>query len=227
MAEQPFLCVFAYADIMPSTMDCLLRDLPSLGPVVYHRESLDALISRARSTAASIFLRSECDVLVMIDHDLGWQPGDLQRLIAGARHTRGVVGGLYPKRTFGKGFASRILEEGAHAIPSNVLVEAEYVSTGFFAVHREVVEGVAATMPLTNGDFWPLFLPMLSPPRADGRPEYLSEDWAFCERARNLGFPLYLDLAPVLTHTGRHTYRLIDSVVPLPDDLPVTIEVRR
>lgn len=226
MARQTFLALFAYAGVTPQTHDCLLRDLPGFRPVTYHRESKDALISRSRSFAASVFLRSECDVMVMIDHDISWQPGDLQRLVDSCLKTGSLVGGVYPKRAFGEGLACKFLQNGRYAIGSDTLVPAEYLSTGFFAAHRSVMEAVAQTLPLTSHDFWPLFLPMLSPPRANGRPEYLSEDWSFCERARNLGFPMYLDLQPRLTHAGVHVYRVVDTGLKLPEDMAVTVNLQ-
>jgi hypothetical protein len=215
--EHVFVALFAYAGVSPATLDCLIRDLPRLSNLTYHRESADALISRSRSVAASEFLRSGASILVMIDHDISWELGDLERLVQKVTETQAVVAGIYSKRGFGGGVAARFGEAGDHAIGTDRLVGGRYLSTGFFGVHRKVIERMAETLPLTTEDFWPFFMPMLSRTDAPGeRPEYLSEDWAFCERARGEGFELYLDLKPRLVHNGSHSYRVIDSQFTLP-----------
>jgi hypothetical protein len=35
---------------------------------------------------------------------------------------------------------------------------------------------------------------------------YLSEDWMFCERWRNIGGKVYMDVSLVLSHTGTEDY---------------------
>ncbi|MFQ5514713.1 MAG: glycosyltransferase [Myxococcota bacterium] len=216
---QVFIAVFAYSGVTPATLDCLLRDLPRLPGVTYHRESHDALISRSRSVAATEFLRSQSEILIMLDHDLSWQPGDLERLIERVGETRAVVGGLYAKRGFGHGIALRFAEPGDHELGDDRLVRATYLATGFFGVHRDVLQKLAGSLPLTSEDFWPFFLPVLTEPRHAGeRPEYLSEDWAFCQRAAAAGFELWVDLRPRLVHNGAHGFRVLDGQFELPSD---------
>jgi hypothetical protein len=223
--EHVFVAVFAYIGATPATLDCLIRDLPRLPNLTYHRESKDALISRSRSAAASEFLQSGAEILIMIDHDISWEPGDLERLAQKTAETRSVVAGIYSKRSFGSGVAVRFAEPGEYTTGTDRLVRGRYLSTGFFGVHRRVVERLSQTLPLTNENFWPFFMPMLSNPSApDERPEYLSEDWAFCERARAEGFELYLDLKPRLVHNGAHSYRVIDSQVALPPNSAITLQ---
>jgi hypothetical protein len=224
LSERVFLSLFAYAGVSPATNDCLIRELGRFGSLIYHRESKDALISRSRSVAASEFLRSDAAVMIMIDHDISWKEGDLERLARQVLVTGAIVGGAYSKRSFGRGVPVRL--SGAAEVPlgQDRLVEAEYLSAGFLGIHRQVLSRMSEQLPLTSEDFWPFFLPMLSDPREFGeRPEYLSEDWAFCERARILGMPLYLDLLPTLEHHGTHAYRPIDSQIELPADVPITL----
>ena len=225
MSELPqvFLALFAYAEVTPLTVDSLIRDLPRFRDLIYHRQSRDALISRSRSAATSEFLRSEAQVMVMIDHDISWEPGDLEHLVEKVMETQSVVSGVYSKRGFGNGVAVRFGEAGDHKLGEDRLVRGEYLSTGFFGIHRKVVQTLSESLPLTNEDFWPFFMPILSERVAGDRPEYLSEDWSFCERARNAGFTLHLDLLPRLTHRGTHGYRVIDSQVKLPEDEAITL----
>jgi hypothetical protein len=224
LSERVFLSLFAYAGVSPATNDCLIRELGRFPSLIYHRESKDALISRSRSAAASEFLRSDAALMIMIDHDISWKEGDLERLARQVLTTRAVVGGVYSKRSFGRGVPVRLSGDAEHSLGEDRLVEAEYLSAGFLGIHRQVLAKMSEQLPLTTEDFWPFFLPMLSDPREFGeRPEYLSEDWAFCERARILGMPLYLDLFPTLEHQGTHAYRPVDSQLQLPADTLITL----
>jgi hypothetical protein len=66
------------------------------------------------------------------------------------------------------------------------------------AVHRDVVAALIETMdvcyPGAEDSFWPMFQPFA----LDGN--YLSEDYAFGERARVLGFPTWMDGRIILHH---------------------------
>ena len=41
--ERVFLALFAYAEVSPLTVDCLVRDLPRFPNLIYHRESRDSV----------------------------------------------------------------------------------------------------------------------------------------------------------------------------------------
>src|SRR3989304_10424254 len=150
-AERPppdaTVALFAYADRKPNTVDCLIRDRRTWPNLVYYRISNDALISRSRSRVASDFLRSERklvgDVLIMLDHDMCWQDGDLQHLAEKAIETRGVVAGVYPKRGFGLGAAVRFGAAGEYTVGEDQTIEAIYGSTGFLGIHRPAAEGAS------------------------------------------------------------------------------------
>ncbi|KKN29543.1 hypothetical protein LCGC14_0843010 [marine sediment metagenome] len=217
------LALFAYSGVLPDTVDCLLRDLRLWPNIVYYRISNDALISRSRSRAASDFLQSNRemtgDVLLMVDHDIKWDEGDLVYLAEKTLETKGIVAGIYSKREFGGGTAVRFSAPGKYTAGEDVLAEAQFVSTGFLGIHRSVLEKMSETLPKTIGNFWPFFLPLLAthPVDADAV-EYLSEDWAFCARARELGASIHAALKPNLVHVGEWAYRLVDSqLTPAPD----------
>jgi len=219
-----FLSLFAHAGVSAATHDCLIRELGRFPSLICHRGSKDALISRSRCVAASEFVRSDAALMIMIDHAISWKEGDLERLACQVLTTRAVVGGAHPGRSFDRGGTVRLRDDAEHRLGEDRLVEAEYRSAGFLGIHREVLARMSEQLPLTTEDFWPFFLPMLSDPREFGeRPEYLSEDWAFCERARILGMPLYLDLFPTLDHHGPHACRPVDSQIVLPGAAPITL----
>lgn len=224
------LALFAYSDVKPDTADCVIRELRTWSNLVYARISNDALIDRSRSRMASDYLRSKRenvgDVLLMVDHDMKWEHGDLTYLAEKTLETKGIVAGVYSKRGFGEGTAVRFAAPGRYTIGEDVLAPAQYVSTGFVGIHRVVLEKMAETLPMTIGNFWPFFLPMLaSHPMGGGACEYLSEDWAFCARASDLKFPIHAALKPRLTHIGETGYRIIDSQATPPPDQTVTFNV--
>jgi hypothetical protein len=169
----------------------------------------DALVSRARSRAASYwFLRTDDDVFLMIDDDIVFEPDAPERVVALARE-RDIVAGVYPMRD-GSGLGHRI--GGMTISQDESLVEVLHAGAGFLAVHRRVLEGLRDALPLcyegAPSAYWPFFMPMLIQSRGveatlpKGVWEYLSEDWAFCERARAAGFKIWLDES---VHVGHLT----------------------
>lgn len=167
----------------------------------------DGLISRARSKAVTRWWRETAeDVLLMVDDDIIFTPDDAQKLLEGCRRTRGIVVAAYPVRdgghvaVRGKGDVHGEASFG----PGLPLEELEYGSTGFMAIHRDVVDAMIPTLTLcheaTWWSFWPMFEPLVEP--GAGQQLYLSEDWAFCARARDLGHKTYLDPTIVLGHLG-------------------------
>jgi FkbM family methyltransferase len=207
----------------------IMRDYRRWPNLVVWDWAKDALIDRARSAAASRWFEGgHGDVLVMIDHDIGWEEGDLEHLVRACHATRGVVGAFYPKRGFGHGTAVRLDIGTEVVVGTDVVVEAEVVSTGFFAIHREVLAAmVGAGIPKTErgGQFWPFFLPeVVEHGEGTGDYEELSEDWAFCQRAREVGRRVFVDCKPTLSHFGSHLYTMADSQRRLePDPGPLRL----
>lgn len=218
------VCCFEYANLLPNTSACLIRDFRKHLEWVSVSMSGDALIDRSRSRVASGFLQAEekdsGDVLVMIDHDISWQEGDLEPFIDRCRETKGIVGGVYSKRVMGGGIPVVFDEEGAFTTGDDQMVKAIFVSTGFFAIHREALRKIADSQEkLPIGEFWPLFIPVVY------KGQELSEDWAICGRAHNLGIPVHAYMKPRLGHTGHYEYRVVDSQFPIRPTMDVTFHV--
>src|SRR3989337_2296879 len=163
----------------------------------------DALVSRSRSIAASCFLRSKADVLLTIDSDIWFRAVDAIKLCEEALEYD-FIAGLYLTRGLKK--------QSALLLPQNIPVifqedskpvEVRYISTGFMAVSRKGLEKTLEHSKLPHchkgmshmgqdTSFFPLYMPFCVP--ADGPEEtlYLSEDWAFCERAKRAGFKMWI-----------------------------------
>lgn len=169
----------------------------------------EAGIQRARSFAASVWLRETTeDVFFMLDDDIVFEPEDAVRLVERCRSGYDIIGAGYPFRD-GSHMAVRTfpgdtsLAFGPDAPPHEV----RHVATGFLAIHRRVLEAMVTTLPLCNavagpGAFWPFFdFSIIEDPEAGGF-SYLSEDYTFGERARALGFKVWLDRSIFLGHMG-------------------------
>ena len=194
----------------------------------YARVHDDALISRSRSKALSDFLRSDFDVLVMVDHDIEWEGGMAMALAEQADMRKCLVAGLYSLRAKGAGHAGRFTNLGQVVHPgSDERYDAEYLPGGFLAIPRIVAEEVlnAGRDPRASAEaritecigldgkpMYDFFRPIVVPGR-DGKNEYVSEDWSFCWRARqaNAARPQYLWAKPILLHHGSYGYNIYEA----------------
>lgn len=61
----------------------------------------ESLITRGRNYISHMFMRSGCTHMMFIDADIGFDPGYVFELLHACDHEqgRGIVGGLYPKKT--------------------------------------------------------------------------------------------------------------------------------
>ena len=168
----------------------------------------DGLISRARSIIASRWWAETADdVFLMVDDDIIFSVDDAEKIVRHAQETEGIVCAAYPIRS-GAHLAIRGNGDNDGAITfdkDQPLQEIEYAATGFIAVHRKVLDAMVPTLEIVHEDqpwaFWPMFAPMV---RQMGEAKaYLSEDWAFCARAIDLGFKVYVDPSIKLGHLAQ------------------------
>ena len=172
----------------------------------------DALVSRARSILASQMLGTDAEVLISIDADIIFQSGAITRVCEKALETGHIIGGLYTTRGSEIRIALKV-PAGRHQFPTDELIEAEYVNTGFMAVPRKVFEDVAEDLErvhladdwMCKGGWWPFYMPFVH----NGL--YLSEDWAFCQRAADHGYKCYVDNSIVLGHLGRKVFWVAET----------------
>jgi hypothetical protein len=191
----------------------------------------ESLVTRARNEAVAHFLAQKQHThLFWIDADIGFTPDQALRLLLADRD---VVTGVYPlKRIDWTGdipagltqeqFLTRALRypvnshAGAHLeIDTDGFLEVTEAPTGFMCIRRAVLETMIARMPELqytpdappdsplHGYCHRFFDVMVE--RETGR--YLSEDYAFCRRWRDLGGRVYVDARSKLAHHGSYTYR--------------------
>jgi hypothetical protein len=195
-----------------------LRELERKGFEV-RRTASSAAIDRMRSDMATAALGDGFEHLMWIDSDVSFAPAAVEQLL---RHELPVVAGLYPKKG-ARAFAV-YFEEGTKDLlvgEQGYLLDVRYVGTGFLLTHRMVYDDIRRTfsLPLCNTKWGqptvPFFLPMVVSDDTNGY-WYLSEDFAFCERARQAGHKITIDTTIRLGHIGRYTYQWEDAGTEMP-----------
>lgn len=176
----------------------------------------DSLVSRARNTIAARFLDSKFNWLLFLDVDLQFQVEHIARLwLSATKDERKVVCGIYAMKKLAPRFvANWIKGEEPNA---NGLVKVSESGTGCMVIHRSVFEAMKVAMPeiayTTDANHasggtrteWDFF--GVGPYKyKSGLVRYLSEDWMFCQRARDLGFDVWADTKIQIRHMGNMVY---------------------
>ena len=193
---------------VPSGWEILLADAPQ-----------DADVGRGRSCAARDFLKTDAEVMIMIDRDHDWvapgpdYEGDLLRIARSAAKTKSVVGACVSKKADKQGIASMWKNGGVKYPFTDSLEEAETVGGAFTAYHRDVIQAVSDSLIEVVPGFKPVFMQLVSRHPLNPAADHIhhSEDWAFTHRARRLGYKMWLDMKPDVGHYGNRRWGMMDS----------------
>ena len=180
----------------------------------------DALIARSRGRMATGFLKSDAEVLLFLDDDIVYEPQDIQKmLLCQKQYDLDIVGAAYAiKDEQNPNFAIRTLNDGEFVFgKKGSIIEVMYISAGCMAVKRRVFEKMieAEMVHLCHPDsakYYPFFIGQEKV--LNGKWTDLSEDWSFCEKARQLGFRVWCDTTIKLHHIGLKTYDWDDFLMP-------------
>ena len=139
-----------------------------------------------RNSIALDFLKSDCDYLVMIDSDT-IVPNNFLELID---HDKDIISATYCgwHKTYLQFMAFNRDEKaqyGITPISGTGLKEADYLGTGAMIIKREVIENIKRPFDCTYND--------------DGIVT-LGEDFSFCEKAREKGYKMWVDLDCICSH---------------------------
>lgn len=190
----------------------------------------ESMITRGRNTLVSRFLDiPAASHLLFIDADIGFEPDQVFRMLA---FDAEVVAGMYPLKMidWDSGLARAHAGEPVETAPLRYVgapcrdaeaqardgfVTAEYAGTGFMLIRREVFLKMAeayphlryaachnAARPSLSPNQYAFFDGMIEPDNGD----YLSEDYTFCRRWRDLGGRIWLDTLGTLTHVGPYEF---------------------
>lgn len=183
-----------------------------------HANVGDALIGRSRSILVhNWYYSTGDDTFLMVDDDIQFSSQDADRAVEYCRAGFDILCGGYVVRD-GTHLAARTFpgmtsidfgpphtdERGV--FQQQLPIEIQWAATGFMAVHRRVIDAMVERLPLVNSGYpWykPFFHETWQYDEAVDGELFLSEDWAFCELARQLGFKVWLDPQTRLVHEGR------------------------
>ncbi|MDE2030146.1 MAG: hypothetical protein KGI97_06240 [Alphaproteobacteria bacterium] len=195
----------------------------------------DSLITRSRNNLVATFLDTPAAThLMFIDADISFRAEDVHRML---KFDHDVVAGMYPLKNFDWAQAraritpetpeDKLLEAGLHFVGlpceekdrehRDGFVTAIYAGTGFMLMRRSCIERMTIAYPDTKYDVahvypvpktrsknqYALFDCMIEP----GTNIYLSEDFTFCRRWRQIGGKIWLDPRTQLTHHGNFKFR--------------------
>lgn len=171
----------------------------------------ESLIPRGRNSlvAKMLYFEPKSTHLMFIDSDIGFEPEEIFKLILADKD---VSGGLYPKKALP---ISYVVNKVPNAEKEGNLVEVMNLGTGFMLIKREVLESMIKQHPelhyQDNIGLDPKYDPFkyaLFDTEIDPvTKEYLSEDYLFCKRWREMGGKIWADLSITLTHMGYHSFR--------------------
>jgi len=171
-------------------------------------------IDVARSELGTRAFLDGFDEILWIDSDVGFSSEDVDQLRS---HELPVVCAIYPKKNRRAlachlGFENEQLTFGR----GGAVVEIRYAATGFLLTHRSVYATMIdeLELPVCNTQFdtplIPFFMPLVVTD-GNGKPWYLGEDFAFCERARQVGYSIMADTTIRLYHYGTYGFSWEDA----------------
>ncbi|NBQ67386.1 MAG: hypothetical protein EBU46_00570 [Nitrosomonadaceae bacterium] len=175
-----------------------LRSLEKLGYNVWRCYGFSA-IDQGRNVMAQTALDKGYKELMWIDSDVVFKVSDVMRL---RQLDLPMSCGIYGLKD-GSGRPAADLD--GRKIVGTQLSEIRAVGAGFLHTRREVYEKIAVELKLQrctgrHTNYYPYFLPAIK----DGF--YLGEDFAFCHRAREVGYKLIADTGIKLKHLGKMAF---------------------
>lgn len=228
MASPNSSCVVLVLSLGPLAARCEegLRELERRGYPIRRGRGFSA-IDQGRNQMASDALHDGFDETMWIDADIGFTADNVERL---REHNLPLVAGLYPQAA-GRSLACQLLPGTAELVfgEGGGLVEVKYAACGFLHVRRAAYEAIRdkLSLPLCNTRFgrglWPFFQPTAMPEvevRIDSTTgaaaqatihRYLTEDFAFCHRARAAGYPIMADTSIRLWRIGSYGFGWEDA----------------
>lgn len=168
-----------------------------------------SVVSRARNLLVKDFLESNCTDLMFIDADINFEPEDVLRLMAWASDpVKGIVGGVPRTRKTNKVYIAQ-LDQDEEGLTMNRmgLVRAKRIATAFMLVRRDVFERLVNENPQWN------YYDHSSDRQLNAvfdflvtEEGYMGEDYLFCDRARAIGYEVWIDPTIKLGHMGVQEY---------------------
>lgn len=221
----------------------LQRDCANMGmPCGYSFIGNEALITRARNEIAHVFLQSNATHLLWCDADIGFEPGDIFKMIGADKD---IVGAACPRKSLNWDRIQKVIRanpgrdfthdelmnvSGDLVVPGlgpqdplaslSEPVEVQWLGTGLLLVQREVFLKIQQRFPdryyTAHGGHLHEFFTARTDPATR---EYLSEDLAFCLDARSAGCSVWL--APWVNTSHFGGFRFYGSMAAIANQSPI------
>lgn len=172
----------------------------------------ESLVPRARNSLVAKFMTFEpkSTHLMFVDADIAFEPEEVIKLVLADKD---LIGGLYPKKALPISYVVNKVQN-AVAEKEGSVVEVENLGTGFMMIKRSVIEKMIETWPdLHYRDtigldekYSPMKYALFDTEIDPKTKEYLSEDYVFCKRWKELGGKVFADLSITLTHNGYYKF---------------------
>lgn len=165
-----------------------------------------SVVSRARNLLTKDFLESECTDLIFIDADINFAPEDVFRLMAWTTDPKkGIVAGVPRVRGEERVYITALEYDDNQELTMNSmgLVRGMRVATAFMMVRRDVFETLVEAHP--DWTYYDKKSDRMLPAIFDFKlteEGYMGEDFLFCDRAREVGFEVWIDPTIKLGHMG-------------------------
>lgn len=159
-------------------------------------------VDDGRNILVQTFMDSQCDELLFIDADIGWQPDQLVRFV---QHDRDMVSAIYPKKDDTEDYPCQLIA-GELWTDNDGLMEVTAVPTGFLKIKRSVFEHMAAISRKYKPDSqarltvseW-FYRDIVGGNRVSG-------DYNFCRRWKAEGGTIFIDPEMFLDHVGQKVW---------------------
>ena len=176
---------------------------------IEYTEVIGASVEHAKQMMYKKFLETDCTHYFAVDADIFFFYEGISPIDILVNLNKEIVGGIYVYKKLPCLPAHRPLDlqeiyekEGKFpndykfVIPKE-LHEVRWLAGGCQMIKREVIEKLMKENLVPN-------LPMVY------KNEYVSEDFSFCERARQIGYKIYAEPSIKLGHQGTYLYTLDD-----------------
>ncbi len=168
----------------------------------------ESLIPRGRNALVARAMHNpRATHLMFLDADIGFDPDYILMLL---QEDVDVIGGGYPKKSLPIDYVINPITDGE---ADDGKAEVERIGTGFLLLKREVFSRMAEAMPdlkytddcgldpSINEHLYAFFECGLF-----GEKVFMSEDWLFCNRWRELGGRIFISKRFALTHVGSYAF---------------------
>ena len=169
----------------------------------------ESLITRGRNNLmAKMMTNKAATHFMFIDADIRFEAESIFQMMAADKD---IIAGMYPKKAYPIAYNINLNQETKIQGP---LFTVDTAATGFLMFKRNVYEKLIEAHPNTKyvddvglgKQFEPTMYAIFDC-YIDEKGHYLSEDWAFCRRAKALGYDIWADGRVLLNHTGTHEFQ--------------------